>query len=316
MSAEPNNQAKPSVTNPLLGFDLKTLQLPLAQLLPSKQVSDAAREGRKYQQILSSIREVGLIEPLSIIQPDPGAPVFLLLDGHMRAMALKDLAVDTAPCLLAHDDESYTYNHRINRLSTIQEHYMLKRALAMGVSKERLARAFNLKPGALDRRISLLEGVCASAIALLQDVQFAPEVTKVLRSMKAARQVESVELMLASKTISVAHAQALLKATPPEQRNDLRHHKKVKEAPLEQIVKLEKEMRQVQTQYKAAEANYGADLLNLVMARAYLTKLLGNTAVKSFMARNEPGIQEHFERLVNADLIEAHPHTPPSREQS
>jgi hypothetical protein len=53
----------------------------------------------------------------------------------------------------------YTYNNRINRLSTIQEHYMLRRAIDRGVSKERLARAFNLDISSIDKRINLLEGV-------------------------------------------------------------------------------------------------------------------------------------------------------------
>ncbi len=41
--------------------------------------------------------------------------------------------------------------------------------------------------------------------------------------MKAARQMEAVELMWSSNTITVAHAEALLKATPVmTQRNLLR----------------------------------------------------------------------------------------------
>jgi ParB-like chromosome segregation protein Spo0J len=304
MNFEQDSNFQPLLSNPLLSFDLRTRHVPLEQLLPSKKLLETARAGRKYKQIVSSIREVGLIEPLSIIQLDPNKQEFLLLDGHIRVLALRDLGADSAPCLIAKDDETYSYNHRINRLSTIQEHYMLKRAIDMGVSKERLARAFNVNHNAIDRRITLLEGICAQAVELLQDAQFTPEVTSVLRNMKAARQVEAVELMVASNTISVAHAQALLKATPPEQRSDLRPHSKVKTAPIEQIVKLEKEMTQVHTQYKDAEDHYGSDLLNLVMAKGYLTKLLGNQAVKSFIGRHEPEILEHFELVVNTVSME------------
>ena len=63
-----------------------------------------------------------------------------------------------------------------------------------------------------------MEGICPEAIALLQDKQFTPDMTRVLRNMKAARQVEAVELMIASNTITVVHAEALLKATTYEQR--------------------------------------------------------------------------------------------------
>ena len=63
-------------------------------------------------------------------------------------------------------------------------------------------------------------------------------------------------------------------------------------------------MTQVHTQYKDAEDHYGSDLLNLVMAKGYLTKLLGNEAVKSFIGRHEPEILEHFELVVNTVSME------------
>ncbi|WP_366520922.1 plasmid partitioning protein RepB C-terminal domain-containing protein [Rhodoferax sp.] len=80
---------------------------------------------------------------------------------------------------------------------------------------------FNVNLSSINRRINLLSGICPEAIALLQDHQFTPDVTRILRNMKAARQVEAVELMVASNTITVAHVEALLKATPPEQRADV-----------------------------------------------------------------------------------------------
>jgi ParB-like chromosome segregation protein Spo0J len=145
--------------NTLLGFDLATYQIPLEQLLPSIKIPDGLMVTRKYKQIVSSITEIGLIEPLSVIQPDATKPEFLLLDGHVRALALKNLGFNEAPCLFAKDDETYTYNHRINRLSTIQQHVMIRRAIESGVSKERLARAFNVNLTSINRRINLLAGI-------------------------------------------------------------------------------------------------------------------------------------------------------------
>ena len=260
---------------------------------------------RKYKQIVSSINEIGLIEPLSVVHPNPKQSEYLLLDGHLRVLALKELGLDVAPCLLAKDDETYTYNHRINRLSTIQEHYMIRRALDRGVSKDRLARAFNVNLSAINRRINLLEGICPEAIAMLQDQQFTPDVTRILRNMKAARQVEAVELMIAAQTITVAHADALLKATPPEQRTDIKSTERApKTAPIEQIEKLEKEMSQVQEKYQEAESSYGSDLLNLMVAKGYLAKLLTNEAVKHYIGRHEPEILGHLELVVNTVSME------------
>jgi ParB-like chromosome segregation protein Spo0J len=291
--------------NTLLGFDFETYHIPLEHLMPSKKVPDGVMSTRKYKQIVSSMHEIGLIEPLSVICPDATKPEFLLLDGHLRVLALKELGRSQAPCLLAKDDETYTYNHRINRLSTIAEHYMIRRAIDRGVSKERLARAFNVNLSAINRRINLLEGICPEAIKLLQDRQFTPDVSRVLRAMKAARQVEALELMVASNNITVAHAQALLKATPNEQRTDVAPpERENKTAPLEQIVKLEKEMSQVHTQYKDAEQNYSSDLLNLVVAKGYLNKVLANAAVVDYIGRHEPEILEHLQLVVNTVSME------------
>ncbi len=67
------------------------------------------------------------------------------------------------------------------------------------------------------------------------------DVTRIPRNMKAARQVEAVGLMIASNTITVAHAEALLKASLPEQRTDVKPAEREKKtAPIEQIEKLEK----------------------------------------------------------------------------
>ena len=58
-------------------------------------------------------------------------------------------------------------------------------------------------------------------------------------------------------------------------------------------------MNQVQTKYKDAEANYGSDLLNLVVARGYLSKLISTPTVKNYLTQNHPDILDTFELVVN-----------------
>jgi ParB-like chromosome segregation protein Spo0J len=260
----------------------------------------------KYQQLSASIREVGLIEPLSVARPEALNGGMLLLDGHMRLLALKEMGETEAPCLIAADDETYTYNNRINRLSTIQEHYMLRRAIERGVSKERLARAFNLDITSIDKRMNLLDGVTAGAVVLLRDQQFTPEVARVLRKMRPERQVEAVELMLAANAINVTYAEALLNATPREQLAD-------KDRPLrdkpgvnaEKLAKLERELGKVQGQYQRAEQTYGADLLHLTVAKSYLARLLGNEEIRRYLSLHQPEILSEFQALVDIETQEA-----------
>ncbi len=54
--------------------------------------------------------------------------------------------------------ESFTYNKRVNRLATIQEHYMIVRALERGVPEEKLAREFNVDVKVIGQRRHLLAG--------------------------------------------------------------------------------------------------------------------------------------------------------------
>ena len=55
----------------------------------------------------------------------------------MRHAVLTDIAATEVRCLIAEDDEAYTYNRRINRLATVQEHFMIVRAIERGVSEEK-----------------------------------------------------------------------------------------------------------------------------------------------------------------------------------
>ena len=127
------------MSKPPLGFVPEPLILSLSSVLPSRKTPEGLLASRKFKQITASIEAVGLIEPLSVGKPNREGQ-HILLDGHTRLVALKQLGFDKAPCLVATDDESYTYNNRINRLSSIQEHLMIRRAVERGVTPEKLAK--------------------------------------------------------------------------------------------------------------------------------------------------------------------------------
>jgi len=150
-----------------IAFERNILTLPIADLLPTKALPAGVRESVKYRRIAASVAEVGLIEPLSIARQKSGE--YLLLDGHMRLDALRFLGATDAPCVVADDDESFTYNKRVNRLATIQEHYMIVRALERGVPEEKLARALNVDVKVIRQRRHLLAGISREVAELLKD---------------------------------------------------------------------------------------------------------------------------------------------------
>ena len=112
-----------------LSFEQTSVTLSLTQIVPLKTLRPGTKESKKYAQILGSIRVIGLVEA-PVVTPDrKKSGRYFLLDGHLRIEALKDLAIESVECLVSTDDEAYTYNKRINRISAVQEHRMIKRAI-------------------------------------------------------------------------------------------------------------------------------------------------------------------------------------------
>jgi len=288
------------MTKVRLGFVPEAVTVSLDQILPSRMMPAGLLASVKFKQILASISEVGLIEPLSVAAADKSTGQHLLLDGHIRLIALRELNYDEAICLVATDDETYTYNSRINRLSSIQEHFMIRRAIERGLSKERLAKALNVDVSSIVKKIKLLDGICPEAAELLHDHQFSPEVSRMLRKMKTTRQVECIELMLSANNLTVNYAEALFVATPAEMLNDEDKPKKLGGITQEQMLRMEREMTNLQGQYKLVEQNYGDDVLNLVLAQGYLTKLLNNKSIARFIKARRPEVLEQFEVIVQA----------------
>lgn len=285
-------------------FDAKPLELPLDRILPSRPIPKDFNTTRKYAQIKTSILEIGLIEPMSITVADPKSKLHVILDGHLRFQAIRELGYPTVSCIIAHDDEGFTYNKRVNRLATVQEHYMVLRALERGVSEERLARALDLDISAIRRKRDLLEGICAEVAELLKDQTFSADVMRYLRKMKQARQIECAELMVSLNNYSSHYVGALLAATPPAQLSNPAAEKKVRGLTSEQMARMEHEMSMVQNRFKAIEQSYGTDVLNLVLARGYLTKLLKNKAVQSYLRRHQPDFMEEFSAIVAAGSLD------------
>ena len=232
-----------------LGFVPDTLRVALDKLLPSRKTPTGLVTSYKYRQILASMGEIGLIEPLSVTPANPETGQHLLLDGHIRLIALRELGHTEATCLIAKDDESYTYNTRVNRISTIQEHYMIRRAIDRGVSPTKLAKTLGIDVSLIHKKASLLEGICAEATELLQDRHFTTNVSRVLRQMKPIRQVECVELMISANNLTTTYADALLAATQPDMLVEGKKLKKRAGITQEQMSRMEREMANVQGQH-------------------------------------------------------------------
>ena len=271
-------------------FADSTMQVPVADLNALRPVTDAVRKTRKYSQIVASVREIGMVEPL-VIAPDRKAKgKYLVLDGHLRLEVLKELGETDAVCLVATDDEAYTYNNRINRLAIIQEHRMILRAIERGVSEDRLAAALNVKLDHIRRKRRLLDGICPDAASLLEDRHISINTFDTLKKMGPERQVEAAELMIAMNKFSISYARTLLAGTPEAQLAPGRRRIKPRGVTDEQLVLMQRESANLDREFRLIEESYGPDHLDLVLAKGYVGRLVGNDRVARYLEQHHKDI--------------------------
>jgi len=286
-----------------IGFEMRRVRIALADILPVRHVKDPQDNIKRYRTIRASIKEVGLIEPL-VVYPQNGVPgKYLLLDGHLRHYALKDLGKTEAECIIASDDESFTYNARVNRLNPIAEHKMIMKAVNNGVKPEKIAAALNLSEADVKASMTLLDGINEEAADLLKDKAVSPKAIRLMRKVSGVRQIEIAELMVSAGNYTKGYAEALVLGTPKDQLVNPDEPKQKKGMTREEIGKLEAEMETLERDLKAVERSYGDNMLNLTLARGYVKKLLDKARVVRFLNANHPDIFTEFESLAAAETL-------------
>lgn len=281
-----------------IGFDVDTVRVHIDQISPLKIVTAALRNTEKYKQIAASIREVGIIEPPVVSLPRKGQKTYLLLDGHLRIEALKENGETDVTCLVSTDDEAFTYNKYISRLSTIQEHRMILQAIKRGVSEEKIARALNLHVDNIIRRRDLLKGICPEVAELFKNKMIPRNAFKELKRMKPLRQMEAAMLMNDSNNYTYAYVHAIVLATPKAQLVDPTKVKVLKGLDDEQMARMEAEMGSLQGEYRLIEESFGPNVLNLTVAKTYLTTLLSNARIVKYLALQHPEFLTQFQKIV------------------
>lgn len=284
-------------------FEFEGVVVQLDKLLPTRAVAENVKVSAKYRALLASIREVGVVEPLSIY-PQKGGK-YLILDGHARAVALRDLGMTEAPCLIASQDEGYTYNQKVNRIAPIQANRMILKALDAGVPAERVAKALNLSVQTVRNSRRLLHDICPEAIELLRDKHVAQGTFALFKKVKPLRQIEMAEIMVAAGTYSATYARALVMTTSRDQLVDPESPKKIPGVKAEDLARIEHEVRVQEKDFRMLDETYNEHVMALTIARGYLRTLLENGRVVRFLAQNFREFLTEFQRLVESNTLES-----------
>jgi len=284
-----------------VGFELQKLELPMDAILPVRIIKTPHNLNR-FKAIVESMREVGLVEPLMVHplrdQPDK----YLIVDGHLRHLALKQLGKTTAECIIANDDECFTYNARISRLPPIQCHKMIVKAVRNGVKPERIALALNMPLKVVRGLITLLDGINEEAADLLRDKNIYPKTIWLLKKVTGLRQIEIAEFMVSTNNFTTGYADALILGTPKDQLVQPTKRKVKSGLSPAEVARMEHEMESLQRDFKSVEATYTANMMSLTISRTYIKKLLENAQIIRFLNANHAEIFSEFEAIATVEL--------------
>ena len=208
-----------------------------------------------------------------------------------------------ADCIIATDDESFTYNARISRLQPIQEHKMIVKAVQNGVKPERIAAALDMPLSAVRASMNLLDGIHAEAADMLKDKPISPKALRFLKKVTGVRQIEMAELMVNANIFASGYAEALYLGTSRDQLLDSETPKVKEGLSREEIARMEQEMESLEKDFKAIDESFGENVLNLTVVKGYTKKLLENAKVIRFLKANYPEFLSEFEWIAAAETL-------------
>jgi hypothetical protein len=110
------------------------------------------------------------------------------------------------------------------------------------------------------------------------------------------------ELMTAAHNYTVPFAKALLAATPKSQFKEPQK-KNLEGLSSEEMARMEKETEGLANDIKLVKESYGKDMLNLVLACGYLSRMLENGKVVTFLSSHYPDILGEFQKIIEATSL-------------
>lgn len=277
-----------------LGFEETSLRIPLSSIVPLKMMSDKVKLSSKYAQIKASISEVGIIEAPVVIRSETMKDKFTLLDGHLRVEILREQGAVELVCLVATEEEAFSYNRRVSRIATIQEHRMILNAVKKGVPEERLAKALNINIKSLRTKQKLLHGICPEVVTLFADKHVPVSVFTEFRRLKPVRQIEAAQLMIAMNNFSQSYARSIVAATTEELL--IAPRGKFGGLSDQKLKIMKQESANLEREFRSIEQTYSADHLDLTLSMGYVARLLGNVRVVKYLAQHYPDIFEEFRK--------------------
>lgn len=289
------------MSTPKFAFELERITLRVEQILPIRIVKEPHKTFTRYKAMVETMRTQGLIEPLVVFPQRAGS--YLLLDGHLRLAAIKEVGIKFVECIVATDDESFTYNAKVNRVAPVQEHRMILQAISSGVPAEKIASGLNRSVEAIQANAQLLVGIDPETVEIIKDKRISHGAIRILKRVTPVRQVEMAQLMCAVNNFAESYARALMVNTPMEFLTEPEKRRRQANPRPEELEQVEKEIQGMLGDFKTAEETHGERVLHFSFMRGYVRKLLENAKLVRFLSVNYSDILAQFEDIAATESL-------------
>jgi ParB family transcriptional regulator, chromosome partitioning protein len=263
-------------------------------LVPLKERDINLKTHRGFNKILSSIKAIGLIEPLCVYKENGK---YIILDGFLRFKACQLLDVKTIPCMCYRDKEAYTFNRMVNKLSASQESRMLRNSLRT-LDEKTVASVFGIKSLKNRLGMNILPELHPKVLKVLDKELMSRHCATELTYVSQERQLEILSEMDKSNDYSISLCRAMIIKTPSHHRNSHKVHKRAWRPESQKKQELVSKLEAIGKRYDFYTTLYRQYSTDLLRLSVYVRKLITNEQIRSHIANTTPEILERFESIV------------------
>ena len=248
---------------------------------------------RKYKKIVSSIINIGMIEPLSVYREGTN---YILMDGYLRLKAAEELKIEEIPCFIYQGRDSYTFNAMRNELSPLQESRMLKRAISQGVDEKDLAAVLNVRVDRIRQTRDLIKNLIPKAQELLESNVIFRSTAEQLKRVTEERQHEILEKMKELNNYNSSYAKVLVMKSPDElMRNPGARKAKNSESSKNRLYT---EIKKGSEEIDFYSQRYKHDMKELMKQVVFFRTLLEREAASEYLSQNYPQMVKEVQKIL------------------
>ena len=269
-------------------------------LIKLKKIKFRKIDPKTYSRIRSSIKQVGLLEPLLVSPCEDG--YHKILDGELRFDVLMEMGLETAPCFIRDDMDIFTANYQVNHLSPSEETKMLNKALEI-VDGKLIAEVFGHQrivyrlPEALSVRLH------PTIIKAFDDGTITRRCVRELAEVVPERQLEIFAMMQNTKDFRLEFVQKQIIRTPLKKMQSKR-----KTTPLEENrgrkKSLETNLQKMQAEHDLLVKLFREYTTALMLTVVHCRDIITNKEIEKYLKTNMLPIYTEIKTIIESELIE------------